>query len=277
MNMSTKRDPKICSDDELLALLSTLDRRTEARLIQQVRMELGVRGIYFIERVVTELGQRRLEISRREAVTPSRGMLLSGTAPTDWSVVRGYKFFVVATFFAMFAFVLPNLGVMPVFSVSQAFLIAFYCIAALFALLFALLHRRDFQTAVRKWRVEQLLLLVNAGLVAFILQNPLMLAVHHLTAKKFLQNSQVIDLKRNSDWCKRSVVVELTQALPDPSNNSTASLNSRGQPLRFCGFSMTEFDLLRPNDRLTLQGSHSVAAIIVEQVQVMTEVSEIVQ
>jgi hypothetical protein len=221
MNMSTKRDPKICSDDELLALLSTLDRRTETRQIQQVRMELGVRGIYFTERVVTEQGQRRVEISRREAVTPSRGILLSGATPIDWSVLRGYKFFVVATFFA--------------------------------------------------------LLLVNTGLLAFTLQNPLMLAVHHLTAKTWLQQAQVIDLKRNSDWCKRSVVVEFTQALPDPSNNSTASLNSRGQPLRFCGFSMTEFDLLRPNDRLTLQGSHSVAAIIVEQVQVMTEVSEIVQ
>ncbi len=275
--MPTKRDPKICSDDELLALLSTLDRRTETRQIQQVRMELGVRGIYFTERVVTEQGQRRVEISRREAVTPSRGILSSGATPIDWSVLRGYKFFVVATFFAMFAFLLPSLGVMPVFSVNQTFLMVFYFLAVLFALLLAILHRRDFQTAVRKWRVEQLLLLVNTGLLAFTLQNPLMLAVHHLTAKTWLQQAQVIDLQRNNDWCKRSVVVEFTRALPDPNNNSTASLNSRGQPLRFCGFSMPEFDLLRPNDRLTLHGSRSVAAITVAQVQVLTETSEVAQ
>lgn len=78
MTSAGAKDLKSASDDALLALLATLDRRKQAWLIQQVRTELGVRGVYFIERVVTEQGKSRVEICRREAVIPPQGLMLSG-------------------------------------------------------------------------------------------------------------------------------------------------------------------------------------------------------
>ena len=273
MNSACSTDLKSASDDDLLALLATLDRRKQARLIQQIRSELGVRGVYFIERVVTEQGKSRVEICRREAVIPSQGLLLSGAPPIDWEAVRGQRLFVFSFIFAVLSYFLPNLGVMPVFSVSETFLMLFYSSAALFTLILVMLARRDLQTAVPKWRFEQLLLIVNAGLLALTLQNPLMLSVHYLTAKSWHQQVQVFDLQRNNNWCKRSVFVKLTRPPQAPSNqtpnNSTLSLNPAPQSMRLCGFAMTDYDLLRPNDHLELQGRRSVAAITVTEVLIV--------
>ncbi len=273
MNSACPTDLKSASDDDLLALLATLDRRKQARLIQQIRSELGVRGVYFIERVVTEQGKSRVEICRREAVILPQGLLLSGAPPIDWEAVRGQRLFVFSFIFAVLSYFLPNLGVMPVFSVSEIFLMLFYSSAALFTLILVMLARRDLQTAVPKWRFEQLLLIVNAGLLALTLQNPLMLSVHYLTAKSWHQQVQVFDLQRNNNWCKRSVFVKLTRSPQAPSNqtpnNSTQSLNPAPQSMRLCGFAMTEYDLLRPNDHLELQGRRSVAAITVTEVLIV--------
>ncbi len=187
--------------------------------------------------------------------------------------MRGQRLFVFSFMFAVLSYLLPNLGVMPVFSVSEIFLMFFYSTAALFTLILIILARRDLQTAVPKWRLEQLLLIVNAGLLALTLQNPLMLSVQYLTAKSWHQQAQVFDLQRNNNWCKRSVFVKLTRPPQAPSNqtpnNSTQSLNPAPQSMCLCGFTMTEYEQLRPNDHLELQGSRSMAAITVNEVLVV--------
>jgi len=259
MTGSTSFDIKGTPDDVLLDLLATVDRRRDAQRIQQIRAELGLRRVYFTERVVSELGQSRIEICRREAVAPSRGQSLSGAVPIDWSQLRGDKVFVVAIFLAFFSLILPSTGFIPAYAVSDIFLMVFYSGFGITALLMALFSRRDFQTPVLKWWAEQLLLLCNVGLLSFSLQLPSMLFTHYLMATPLQQQGQIIDLQRNSQWCHRSVLIEVQGAAQ--------------APLHFCQLSTVDFDLLRPNDRLILQGSHSVIATQLDRIVIM-EISQ---
>ena len=243
-------DIKKLEDDELLAKLATLDRRRDSLLIHQVRSELGIRGISFTERMVSVNGETRLEISRRENVVPSRAQLLSGSPPIDWTHMRGERGFVAAMFLALLSLLLPSTGFMPAYAVSDIFLIVFYSLAGFVVLVIALFSQRDFQTPTIKWWAEQLLLLCSVGLLAFALQMPVMLLTHHVLATPWQQHGHIIDLQRNSAWCHRSVLIEFQDAAQAPIN--------------FCQLSTTDFDLLRPNDPLILQGSHSAIATVLE-------------
>ncbi len=245
-------DFKTLDDDGLLALLASLDRRRDALLIHQVRSELGVRRVYFTERLVNEQGHSRLEISRRTDVVPSRGQLLPGSPPIDWTGMQGERVFGAAILLAFFSLLLPSTGFIPAYAVSDMFILVFYSLAAFVAMGIALFSQRDFQTPILKWWAEQLLLLCNVGLLAFALQIPVMLLTHHLLATPWQQHGHIIDLQRNSEWCHRSLMIEFQDAVQ--------------APIHFCQLSTADFDLLRPNDPLLMQGSHSAIATVLERI-----------
>ena len=116
----------------------------------------------------------------------------------------------------------------------------------------ALFSQRDFQTPALKWWAEQLMLLCNVGLLAFVLQIPVMFLTHHLLASPWQQHGHIIDLQRNSEWCHRSLLIEFQDAVQ--------------APIHFCQLSTADFDLLRPNDPLLMQGSHSAIATVLERI-----------
>ncbi|MDZ7901974.1 MAG: hypothetical protein U5L01_05260 [Rheinheimera sp.] len=242
-------DFKTLDDDGLLALLASLDRRRDALLIHQVRSELGVRRVYFTERLVNEQGHSRLEISRRTDVVPSRGQLLPGSPPIDWTGMQGERVFGAAILLVAFGLLLPSTGFIPAYAVSDIFLLVFYSLAAFVAMGIALFRRAS---NLLKWWAEQLLLLCNVGLLAFALQIPVMLLTHHLLATPWQQHGHIIDLQRNSEWYHRSLLIEFQDAVQ--------------APIHFCQLSTADFDLLRPNDPLLMQGSHSAIATVLERI-----------
>ena len=253
----TSLDLKGSSDDALLAMLASLDRRRETLSIQQIRAELGLRGVYFTERVVIEQGQRRVVVARRDAVIPSQGALLSGHEPMDWSNLRGERVFVAALFAVLWSFALPSTGMVPAYAVSGTFLNVFYGVTALVALMLLFSQRRNFQLPRLKFWTQQGLLVCNVGLFAFALQVPTMLLSHHWLAKPWQQQGQIVDLKRNSDLCSRSVLIDLSPVL---------NTSPKHASVKFCELSTADYDQLRPNDCLVLQGHQSAMAITLTQI-----------
>ena len=79
-----------------------------------------------------------------------------------------------------------------------------------------------------------------------------MLLTHHLLATPWQQHGHIIDLQRNSEWCHRSLLIEFQDAVR--------------APIHFCQLSTADFDLLRPNDPLLMQGSHSAIATVLERI-----------
>ncbi len=256
------------SDSELFGLLAELDRRKYARLIQQIRSELAMRGVAYQEQQVTDAAGSRWQITPRQKVIPSRQPLLSGSAPVDWDRMQGQGFFRSAVIFACLAMLAPHWGIYPSHAVSHDFVVSYYLVVMLFgAIVIALAYPREFQTVLRKWVAEQLVRLLSLGLWAFALQIPTQLAFHQLLQQPWQQQAKVLDMQRNTEWCQHQVVFEL---MDEAKADSEFIKKSQPPLLDLCALSAASYDSLRPNDPVKLVGSQSAVAIVVTQIQLRT-------
>lgn len=260
------------TDAELFVLLAELDLRKQARLLQQVRSELGLRGVAFQEQLITDAAGPRWQITPRQKVIPSKQSLLAGSAPVDWNKLKGQRFLQTAMLLTLVAMLAPSFGVYPSHAVSHNFLMGYYLgVMLLGGIVIMLAYPRDFQTVRRKWVVEQSFRLCSLGLCAFAGQIPVQLCLHQLLQQPWQQQAQVLDLRRNSEWCRHQVTliwaVEPNPLAAPQTPESAIPLNTRSGTMDLCDLSSASFDSLRPNDPVNLVGSSSAVAIVVRQIQ----------
>lgn len=243
-------DLKSATTADLLNRLAELDRKTQPRVLQQLRTELALRGVRYREQQIPSTNPPKYLIVQTGIAAPDH--LSSPLIETDAHDTYGSPWWVGMLFLLAMLVMLVLLQLFE--SIFQPVNLSYGICIAVF-LLFAeawLFHSRQNNHYLARWLAEQhpplsafkqrAMLYCFAMLFGFSLTGTFGWFVHQTVGQSLQQQVLLVDMRRDyGSACKFRLVLKF-------GNNTHRAL---------CIKSEQQYDDLRPNDQLVFSGHWS--------------------